>query len=295
MFGGIAAHSTLSLDAPGSSAFGLALLLAGHNVGWPLPRGGAGAISQALLSYFRSLGGELLTGTPVENLAQLPASRAVLFDTPPATVARVAGGSLDSAFRARLERFRRAPGSFKLDWALSGPIPWTNREVAQAATVHVGGTLDEMAASERCPGRGGVSERPYVLLVQPSLFDATRAPAGNHTAWAYCHVPNGSTFDMTERIETQIERFAPGFRDMVLARHVLTPAGLEQRNANLLGGDISGGAVNLTQLFLRPTARFYATSRSELFICSASTPPGSGVHGLCGYYAANEALATCLK
>jgi phytoene dehydrogenase-like protein len=295
LFGGIAAHSTLSLRALGSSAFGLALLLAGHNVGWPFPRGGAGAISQALLSYFRSLGGEIVTGTPVRHLAQLPTSRAVLFDTPPATVASVAGPSLGSTFSARLGKFRRAPGSFKLDWALRGPIPWTNSEVAQAATVHVGGTLDDMTASERCPGRGSVSERPYVLLVQPSLFDPTRAPAGHHTAWAYCHVPNGSTFDMTARIEAQIERFAPGFRELIMARHVLTPAGLEQRNANLMGGDISGGAVNLTQLFLRPTARFYATSRSDLFICSASTPPGSGVHGLCGYYAANEALATCLK
>ena len=295
LFGGIAAHSTLSLGAFGSSAFGLALLLAGHNVGWPFPRGGAGAISQALISYFRSLGGDIVMGTPVHHLTQLPASRAVLFDTPPATLARVAGGALGSAFRARLGHFRRAPGSFKLDWALRGPIPWTNPEISQAATVHVGGTMDEIAASERCPGRGRVSERPYVLLVQPSLFDPTRAPEGNHTAWAYCHVPNASTFDMTARIEAQIERFAPGFRELILARHVLTPAGLEQRNANLMGGDISGGSVSLPYLFLRPTARLYRTSRSDLFICSASTPPGSGVHGLCGYYAANEALATCLK
>jgi phytoene dehydrogenase-like protein len=295
LFGGIAAHSTLSLGAPGSSAFGLALLLAGHNVGWPFPRGGAGAISQALMAYFRSIGGEIVTGTPVQQLAQLPASRAVLFDTPPATVARVAGEALSPSFRSRLEKFRRAPGVFKLDWALRGPIPWANRDVAQAATVHVGGTLDELTASERSPARGEVSQRPYVLLVQPSLFDATRAPAGNHTAWAYGHVPNGSTIDVTARIEAQVERFAPGFRDLILARHVLAPADLEKRNANLAGGDISGGAVNLRQLFLRPTSRLYATPRRDLFICSASTPPGSGVHGLCGYYAANEALAGCLK
>ena len=295
LFGGIAAHSTLPLGTMGTSAFGLALLLAGHNVGWPFPRGGAGAISQALLSYFRSLGGEMVTGTPVRELGQLPAARAVLFDTPPATLAWVAGEALEPAFRARLGKFRRAPGVFKLDWALRGPIPWTNPEVTQAATVHVGGTLDELTLSERCPGRGEVSERPFVLLVQPSLFDTTRAPAGSHTVWAYCHVPNGSAVDMTARMEAQIERFAPGFRDLILDRHVLAPADLERRNANLMGGDISGGAVDLMQLFLRPTARFYGTSRRDLFLCSASTPPGSGVHGLCGYYAANEALATCLK
>jgi phytoene dehydrogenase-like protein len=295
LFAGIAAHSTLSLDAPGSSSFGLALLLAGHNVGWPMPRGGAGAISQALISYFRSIGGELVTGTPVENMAQLPTARAVLFDVGPGQIARIAANELPASFRSRLTRFRRAPGVFKLDWALRGPIPWTNRDVAQAATVHVGGTLDELAASEHCAARGEVNEKPYVLLVQPSLFDATRAPEGNHTAWAYCHVPNGSTVDMTARIEAQVERFAPGFRNLILARHVMAPSDLEHRNANLVGGDINGGAVNLTQLFLRPTARLYKTPRRDIFICSASTPPGSGVHGLCGYYAANEALSTCLK
>jgi phytoene dehydrogenase-like protein len=295
LFAGIAAHSTLPLETPGGTAFGLMLLLAGHNVGWPMPRGGAGAISQALQLYLQSLGGEIVTGTPVESLASLPISRAVLFDVGPGQLARIAGAELGPSFAARLRKFRRAPGVFKLDWALRGPIPWTNAQVAQAATVHVGGTLDEIAASEQAPARGETSERPFVLLVQPSLFDPTRAPAGNHTAWAYCHVPNGSTVDMTARIEAQVERFAPGFRDLVLARHVLAPADLEKRNANLAGGDISGGAVNLPQLFLRPTARLYRTSRPGLFICSSSTPPGSGVHGLCGYYAANEALATVLK
>ena len=295
LFAGIAAHASRPLEAPGTSAFGLMLLLAGHNVGWPLPRGGAGAISQALLLYLQSLGGELVTGLPVENLAQLPAARAVLFDVGPGQLARLAGAELGSSFAARLRRFRRAPGVFKLDWALRGPIPWTNPQVAQAATVHLGGTLAELAASERAPSRGQTSERPFVLLVQPSLFDPTRAPAGNHTAWAYCHVPTGSTTDMTARIEAQVERFAPGFRAQIIARHILAPADLEQRNANLVGGDISGGSVDLRQLFLRPTARLYRTSRPELFICSASTPPGSGVHGLCGYYAANEALATVLR
>ncbi len=295
LFAGIAAHSSLPLDALGTSAFGLMLLLAGHNVGWPLPRGGAGAISQALLLYLQALGGEIVTDTPVESLAQLPTARAVLFDVGPGQLAGMAGVELGSSFTAKLRRFRRAPGVFKLDWALRGPIPWKNPEVAQAATVHLGGTLDELAASEHAPARGEISERPFVLLVQPSLFDATRAPAGHHTAWAYCHVPNGSAVDMTAHLEGQVERFAPGFRDQILARHVLSPAGLEQRNANLVGGDISGGSVRLPQLFLRPTARLYRTARPELFICSASTPPGSGVHGLCGYYAANEALTTVLK
>jgi phytoene dehydrogenase-like protein len=295
LFAGIAAHSSLPLETPGTTAFGLMLLLAGHNVGWPLPRGGAGAISQALLLYLQSLGGELVTGTPVESIAQLPAARTVLFDVGPGQLARIAGDELGAPFAARLRKFRRAAGVFKLDWALRGPIPWTNPQIAQAATVHLGGTMDELAASERAPARHETSERPFVLLVQPSLFDSTRAPQGNHTAWAYCHVPNGSTADMTARIEAQVERFAPGFRELILARHVLAPADLERRNANLVGGDISGGAVDLPQLFLRPTARLYRTSRPPLFICSSSTPPGSGVHGLCGYYAANEALATVLK
>jgi phytoene dehydrogenase-like protein len=295
LFGGIAAHSSLSLDALGSSAFGLVLMLAGHNVGWPLPRGGAGAISQALMAYLQTLNGEIETGRRIESLSQLPAAKAYFFDTSPGALARLAGNALTPRFRSQLHRYRHAPGIFKLDWALRGPIPWANPDVAQAATVHLGGTLDEMAESERAPIRGEVREHPYMLLVQPSLFDATRAPAGHHTAWAYCHVPYGSTLDMTARMERQIERFAPGFGKLVMARHVLAPADLERRNANLAGGDISGGSVDLLQLFLRPTARLYRTTRPDIFLCSASTPPGSGVHGLCGYYAANEALATVLK
>ena len=295
LFGGVAAHSSRPLDAPGTSAFGLVLILAGHNVGWPLPRGGAGAISQALIAYLHALGGEVKTGMPIEAIGQLPPAGAYLFDTGPSALARLTGHALSPRFRSKLNAFRRGPGIFKLDWALRGPIPWANAEVARAATVHLGGTLDEMADSERAPARGEVRECPYVLLVQPSLFDATRAPAGSHTAWAYCHVPLGSTLDMTARIEAQVERFAPGFRQLILARHVLAPAELERRNANLVGGDISGGAVDLRQLFLRPTARLYRTTRPDIFICSSSTPPGSGVHGLCGYYAANEALATVLK
>lgn len=295
LFAGAAAHSTLSMHAPGSSAFALMLMLAGHNVGWPIPRGGARSISQALIAYFRSLGGEVVTGMPVGKLAQLPKSRAVLFDLTPGQVVAIAEKELGLSFSARLRRFRRGPGVFKLDWALSGPIPWTAPETAQAATVHLGGTMREIAASESQPGRGRFSEKPYVLLAQPSLFDATRAPAGYHTAWAYCHVPNGSTKDMTHQIEAQVERFAPGFRDLLLGRSILSPRKLEKRNANLVGGDINGGSVSLPQLFLRPTARLYATSRAEMYICSSSTPPGGGVHGLCGYYAAREALGGVLK
>jgi phytoene dehydrogenase-like protein len=295
LFAGIAAHSSLALEAPASGAFGLALLLAGHQVGWPIPRGGARSISQALLAYLGSLGGEIVTGTTVKNLDQLPRSRAVLFDLTPRQILGIAGTRLGSSVSARLGRFRYGPGVFKLDWALRGPIPWRAPEVTSAATVHLGGSLQEIASSEREVAAGRASERPYVLLTQPSLFDATRAPAGCHTAWAYCHVPNGSAIDMTHRIESQIERFAPGFRDLVLARSVLTPRELERRNANLVGGDLNGGAVGLSQLFLRPTSRFYSTSRADLFICSSSTPPGGGVHGLCGYHAALEALSGCLK
>jgi phytoene dehydrogenase-like protein len=290
LFAGIAAHSTLPMEAPGSSAFGLTLLLAGHHVGWPIPRGGAGAISRALLGHLRTLGGEIVTGTPVRNLAQLPRARAIFFDLTPRQIVAIAGEKLGSSFSRRLRRYRYGPGIFKVDWALDGPIPWKDPAAATAATVHLGGTLDEIARSERAIWRNRIAERPFILLAQPSLFDSTRAPAGKHTAWAYCHVPNASTAEMTTRIEAQVERFAPGFRDLILARSSTGPARLEARNANLVGGDINGGAVNLAQLFLRPTSRLYRTSEPNLYICSSSTPPGGGVHGLCGYYAAKEAL-----
>jgi phytoene dehydrogenase-like protein len=295
LFAGSAAHSTLSLNALGSSAFALMLMLAGHHVGWPLPRGGARSVSQALVAYLRSLGGEVVTGTRIENLAQLPRARATLFDLTPRQIVAIAGKELGSVYSASLQRYRYGAGVFKLDWALRAPIPWKNAQVADAATVHLGGTLEELVFSEREVAAGRLPERPFVLLVQPSLFDSIRAPSGCHTAWAYCHVPNGSTVDMTDRIEAQIERFAPGFRDVVLARSALSPRALETRNANLVGGDINGGSVHLPQLFLRPTIRLYSTPRSDLFICSSSTPPGGGVHGLCGYFAAQEALRTVLK
>jgi phytoene dehydrogenase-like protein len=295
LFAGVAAHSNLPLQAFASSAFGLTLLLAGHHVGWPIPKNGARSISQALVTYLRSLGGEMITGTPVHDLAQLPSARTIFFDLTPRQIVALAGEKLGPAFRDRLTRYRYGAGVFKLDWALAGPIPWKAPGTAQAATVHLGGSLEEISLSESEVERGRVSDRPFVLLSQPSLFDPTRAPAGKHTAWAYCHVPNGSAIDMTTRIEAQIERFAPGFRDLILARNIFHPAELERRNANLVGGDINGGSVALPQLFLRPTARLYSTSRPELFICSSSTPPGGGVHGLCGYYAASEALQGVLK
>jgi len=295
LFAGMAAHSALSLGALGSSAFGLTLLLAGHHVGWPIPRGGSRSISQALVRHLQSLGGEVITGSPVRSLAQLPPARAVFLDLTPSQILAVAREKLGSIFSARLGRYRYGPGVFKMDWALRGPIPWMAKEVASAATVHLGFGLEEISSSERDIWRNQAAERPFVLLAQPSLFDSTRAPAGMHTAWAYCHVPHGSTVDMSARIEAQIERFASGFRDLILARNVFSPAELEKRNANLVGGDINGGAVTLPQLFLRPTARLYSTSRPELFICSSSTPPGGGVHGLCGYYAAREALNGVLK
>ena len=291
LFAGLAGHSTLSLDNVGSASFGLVLGTAGHAVGWPLPRGGSQRIADALASYLRSLGGEIQTSAPVESLDELSAAT-VLCDVTPRQLLRLAGERLPPRYRRRLERFRYCPGVFKLDWALSGPIPWTAPACARAGTVHLGGTLDEIAASERAPARGETSERPFVLLAQPSLFDASRAPEGRHTAWAYCHVPNGSTVDMTEAIERQIERFAPGFRERILARSASAPADLERRNPNLVGGDIGGGSNELRQLVARPVLRPvpYATPLEGVYLCSSSTPPGGGVHGMCGYLAARAAL-----
>jgi phytoene dehydrogenase-like protein len=249
-------------------------------------------LTNALASYFRELGGEIRTGTRVESLDILPPSRAILFDIAPRHVREISGARLPESYGRALDRFRHGPGVFKIDWALDGPIPWAAPECARAATLHLGGTLDEIAASEAAVWRGGHSERPFVLLAQPSLFDASRAPAGKHTAWAYCHVPNGSTVDMTDQIEQQVERFAPGFRARVLARHTMDPAAMERHNANYIGGDISGGVSDIGQLFTRPVVRVdpYATPDPQLFLCSASTPPGGGVHGMCGYWAAQSAL-----
>ena len=290
LFAGIAAHSVLPLTWTASSAVGLVLTVAGHADGWPLPRGGSQAISRALALYLESLGGRIVTSTPISDLRQLPPSRVTIFDLTPRQIVKIAGDRFSPSFRARLEKYRYGPGVFKLDWALKAPIPWKSPECATAATVHLGGTLEEMIVSEKACWNGSHAEKPYVLLTQPSLFDTTRAPIGQHTAWAYCHVPNGSRVDCTEAIERQVERFAPGFRDVILARHVLDPQELEAQNANLVGGDIGGGAVMLPQLFLRPTRRLYATSDPALYIGSSSTPPGGGVHGMCGYHAAQAAL-----
>jgi len=290
VFAGMAAHSVLPLERLPSAAFGMVIAITAHAFGWPFPKGGAQKIADALASYLRWLGGEIVTGLKVESLGQLPESRVVLCDVAPRELLRIAGPKFPPAFRRLLDRYRYGPGACKVDWALDGPIPWANAACAQAGTVHLGATLEEIEASERAPWRGEISERPFVLLAQPSLFDPTRAPAGKHVAWAYCHVPNGSGVDVSDRIETQIERFAPGFRGLVLKRHVITAANLELHNANLIGGDFSGGSSELDQLFLRPTWRRYRTPLRHVYLCSASTPPGGGVHGMCGYWAAQAAL-----
>jgi phytoene dehydrogenase-like protein len=288
-FAGMAAHSALPLDMPGSAAFAWVLALAAHAVGWPIPRGGSQSIADALASYFKSLGGDILTESEVTSVRDLPRDALILCDVTPRQLLRMAADRLPDSYCKKLERYRYGPGAFKLDWALMAPIPWLNSDCKKAGTIHLGGTLDEIAASERAAWDGLSCKRPYVLLAQPSLFDHTRAPAGKHTVWAYCHVPNGSTEDMTEAIELQVERFAPGFRECILARHASPPAALEAQNANLVGGDINGGAANLGQFFLRPTRSLYRTPSPGLFLCSSSTPPGGGVHGMCGYHAARMA------
>jgi phytoene dehydrogenase-like protein len=290
LFAGLAAHSMLPLEQSPSAAFGLLLGITAHTIGWPFPRGGAQRIADALASYLRSLGGEIATGRRIESLDELPAARVILCDVTPRELLRIAGSSLPEEYRNKLARFRYGPAAYKVDYALAGPVPWKAAECARAGTVHLGGTIDEISLAERAPWQGRHAEHPFVLLGQPSLFDPTRAPAGKHTVWAYCHVPNGSQFEMAERIEQQIERFAPGFRERVLARSVMTPSMFERHNANLVGGDISGGANDLWQLLLRPTLRHYSTPIRGLYLCSSSTPPGGGVHGMCGYHAARMAL-----
>ena len=292
LFAGLAAHSFLPLEQAPSAAFGLVLGALGHAVGWPLPYGGTQRIADALASYLRTLGGAIVTGTPVESIDALPPARAILFDLTPRQVLAIAGARLPEGYRCQLERYRYGPGVFKVDLALDGPIPWMAPACARAGTVHVGGTLAEIAAAERAVWRGEHPERPFVLVAQQSLFDPTRAPPGKHTVWAYCHVPHGSTVDMTARIEAQIERFAPGFRDRIIARHTMSTAELQRYNANYIGGDINGGIQDFGQLFTRPTLSLtpYATPAHGIYLCSSSTPPGGGVHGMCGYFAAQAAL-----
>ena len=292
LFAGMAAHSMLRLDRSPSAAFGLVLGLLGHSAGWPLARGGSQVIADALASHLRSLGGQIATGWRVQSLDELPPDALVMLDVTPRQVLQIAGHRLPAGYRRRLAGYRYGPGVFKLDLALDGPIPWTAPQCARAATVHLGGTMVEIAAAEAIVAGGGHPERPYVLVAQQSLFDPSRAPEGKHTVWAYCHVPNGSPVDMTERIEAQIERFAPGFRDRIIGRSAMAPAEIERHNANYVGGDINGGIQDLRQLFTRPVARLvpYSTPLENVYICSSSTPPGGGVHGMCGYYAARAAL-----
>ncbi|HET7890857.1 MAG TPA: NAD(P)/FAD-dependent oxidoreductase [Candidatus Sulfotelmatobacter sp.] len=291
LFAGCAAHSFLALDEPLSAAFAILMAVPAHAVGWPIARGGAQSITNALCSVLSSLGGKVRTSSPVDSLAALSNYDVFLCDLTPRQLLRVAAQKFSSSYRRRLGQYRYGAAAFKVDYALSAPIPWKARECLQAASVHLGGTFEEIADSEKAVRCGRHPDRPFVLLAQPSLFDSSRAPAGKHTAWAYCHVPNGSSVNMLEKLENQIERFAPGFRDCVLARRVLSPADLETMDANLVGGDIGGGVMDIRQFLLRPTWRHYATSARDVYICSSSTPPGGGVHGMCGYHAAKLALA----
>jgi len=297
LFAGLAAHSFLPLGQAGSAAFGLVLGMLGHSVGWPLPRGGSQKLANALAAFLRSLGGEIATGIRVDSLDQLPLAKATLLDVTPRQFLRIAGGQLPSGYRSRLEKYRYGPGVFKLDYALSGPIPWAAETCGRAGTVHVCGTMEEIATSELAVANGKIPERPFVLVAQPSLFDNSRAPQGKHTAWAYCHVPHGSAVDMRQRIETQVERFAPGFRDLVLGCHSMDCGQLEAKNANLVGGDINGGAADLWQLIARPvlSPTPYRTALPGVYLCSSSTPPGGGVHGMCGFHAAEAALRDRFK
>ena len=287
----------MPLERWSTAAVALVLGIAGHTVGWPVVQGGSQNLAESLASYLRSLGGKIVTGWRVESVDELPEARAILLDLTPRQVIRLAGHRLPAGYVPRSGQYRYGMGVFKLDWALDAPIPWRNQACSRAGTVHLGGTLAEVAASEAAIGRGEHPERPFVLLAQPSLFDSTRAPEGRHTAWAYCHVPNGSTVDMTARIEAQVERFAPGFRDRILARHTMAPADFQSYNENYQGGDINGGAQDLRQLFTRPVARLvpYSTPWPKLNLCSSSTPPGGGVHGLCGYHAARAVLSRILR
>jgi phytoene dehydrogenase-like protein len=292
LFAGCATHAILPLDRTLTAAMGLLFCIAGHVEEWPVAAGGSAAITRALASLLASLGGRVETGRSVRTIADLPRSRVVLFDTSPAQLADIAGPALPASYVRALRRYRYGPGVFKIDWALDGPIPWSDPAVLEASTVHVGGTLDEIAAAEAAVWRGEHPERPFVLLIQQSQFDPTRAPPGKHTGYAYCHVPSGSTADLTQTVERQVERFAPGFRDRVLARHVMTAADFERYNPSLVGGAITGGVADLAQMLARPVARWnpYATPHPHIFLCSGSTPPGGGVHGMCGYYAARAAL-----
>jgi phytoene dehydrogenase-like protein len=293
VFAGLAGHSFLSFDRPLSGTIGVMFGASVHGPGWPIPRGGAKSIASALIGLLESLGGKVHTSLPVnqELFSELDREYELkMFDTDPGQMAAIVLGRMNHKYRNEFARYKRAPGVFKVDYALREPVPWKAAECRRAITVHLGGSFADIAEAEKTVARGREAERPFVLTAQPTLFDPSRAPEGKHVLWAYCHVPNGSRVDMTEKIESQIERFAPGFRDCVLARHVSSPATMEKMNANLVGGDIAGGATTLRQILLRPTVHNYRTSARDIYICSASTPPGGGVHGMCGYHAAKLAL-----
>lgn len=291
-FAGLAAHAMMPLEWPATSAFGLMLAVLGHKVGWPIPRGGSQAIADAMAAFLQDLGGQIVTGQRVTSLDELPPAKAILLDVTPRQVLEIAGESLPAGYRRKMQNYRYGPGVFKIDWALSEPIPWLADACRRAGTVHLGPSLAEISASEQMIWQGKHSRKPYVLLTQQSLFDAGRAPGGQHTGWAYCHVPHGSTEDMTGIIEKQVERFAPGFGDCILERHTMNTLEMQRYNPNYIGGDINGGVQNWRQLFTRPVPRIdpYSTPLSNLFICSSSTPPGGGVHGMCGYFAAQSVL-----
>jgi phytoene dehydrogenase-like protein len=290
LFAGLSAHSFLSLDQILSASFGFVMGVSAHAVGWPIARGGSQSITNALSGYLAALGGQIHPSTCIEDLRQLPPCDLTLCDLTPRQLLHVSGEKLSSSYRNRLTQYRYGPAVFKVDYALSGPIPWTAADCLRAATVHLGGSMEEIAASEAAMSRGKISERPFVLVTQPTLFDSSRAPEGKHVAWAYCHIPHGSRADCLENLENQIERFAPGFRDCVLARRIFAPADLEAMDANLVGGDVNGGAMDMRQLLFRPTWRQYRTSADDVYLCSSSTPPGGAVHGMCGYNAAWVAL-----
>jgi phytoene dehydrogenase-like protein len=293
LFAGVAAHAIQPLSNLDTAAAGIVLMATAHMQGWPIPKGGSAYIASALAEYFVALGGTIQTGEYITSLTQLPSAHAVLFDITPKQLLQIAGHKFSSIYKWQLERYRYGMGVFKIDWALDGPVPFTNEDCREAGTVHLGNTFEEIAASELSSSNGQYPDKPFVLLAQQSLFDVTRAPSGKHTAWGYCHVPNGSTKDMTSAIESQVERFAPGFKDTILAKHVMNTEQIEAYNPNYIGGDINGGVLDIGQLFTRPALRWspYKTSAKGLYICSSSTPPGGGVHGMCGYYAAKKALS----
>jgi len=297
LFAGLGGHSMMPLDSMLTAAFGIMLGALAHAVGWPMAAGGSQSIPAALADYLDSLGVEIITGRRIESLDYLPKASAILLNTAPNQLSQIAGNQLPARYLRQLKRYRYGPGVFKVDWALDGPIPWTASQCKEAGTVHVGGTMDEIVAAEGAVGRGDHPERPFIILAQQSLFDSSRAPEGKHTAWAYCHVPNGSSEDMTDRIEAQIERFAPGFGDRILGRHTRNSVEMEAYNANYVGGDINAGIQDLRQVFTRPLPRLspYTTPLKDLYLCSSATPPGGGVHGMCGFHAARVALKHSLK